>query len=94
MINFMDRGAESIDQISRSVLFTLIPTLFEAALVTTIFFKLGTPAIAVTIFITVICYFDFTFSFTSFRFVSRLPHPQSSFSRNLCLPPIYLQYQS
>lgn len=63
----MDRGTSSIDLVATTLLFTLGPTLLEVLLVTAIFFRLGTPLIAITIFVTVVLYFAFTLYFTAYR---------------------------
>lgn len=63
----MDRGTSSVESLFNIFSFTLLPTLFEALLVSAVFVKLGTPSIALTIFGTVILYFIFTFTFTNWR---------------------------
>ncbi|CDF38574.1 unnamed protein product [Chondrus crispus] len=50
----MDRGSNSIESVVNTVVFTLFPTIIEALVVTAIFFKLGTPWIAITTLATVI----------------------------------------
>lgn len=103
----MDRGIQSIDSISNTVLFTLLPTyvtcrnffvmlyvsilhffsltftlccmsfiffpsfsMVEACVVTGIFVHLGTPYIALTVFLSVVAYFFFTFTMTTWRYVN------------------------
>lgn len=63
----MDRGTSSVESLFNIFSFTLLPTLFEAVLVSAVFVELGTPSIALTIFCTVILYFIFTFKFTNWR---------------------------
>lgn len=63
----MDRGMSSIETLSNTVIFTLMPTFLESLLVTTIFVHLGTPAIAISTFVTVAAYFIFTIVFTGWR---------------------------
>lgn len=63
----MDRGTSSVESLFNIFSFTLLPTLFEALLVSAVFVKLGTPSIALTILGTVILYFIFTFTFTNWR---------------------------
>lgn len=70
VIRIMDRGSSSVESIVNTVLFILAPTIFYAASVTLIFFKLGTQLIVVIIFATVVIYFISTFLFTNWRCVN------------------------
>lgn len=63
----MDRGMSSIETLTNTIVFTLLPTFLEALLVTSIFVRLGTSAVAMTTLITVVIYFIFTIVFTGWR---------------------------
>lgn len=63
----MDRGVGSVSTVMNVFFFTLAPTLFETILVTAIFFKFGTPLIALSTFGSVACYIVFTVFVTRWR---------------------------
>lgn len=63
----MDRGISSIETLTSTIIFTLLPTVLEAVLVTSIFIHLGTSTVAIATFTTVIIYFVFTIVVTGWR---------------------------
>ena len=63
----MNRGVDSVSTFINSLLFRLGPTAFEICIVTAIFWKLGTPWIALTTIIAVVFYFIFTVVITRTR---------------------------
>lgn len=63
----MNRGVMSIDTMINTCLFTLLPTIAEALVITAIFVSLGTPWVAFTTFMTVVAYFVLTFLVTGWR---------------------------
>lgn len=67
----MNRGVDSVSTVINSFLFSLAPTLFETCVVTAVFWKLGTPAIALTTISAVVLYFAFTIIVTKTRVTYR-----------------------
>eukprot|EP00566_Odontella_aurita_P007131 CAMPEP_0113528560 /NCGR_PEP_ID=MMETSP0015_2-20120614/1912_1 /TAXON_ID=2838 /ORGANISM="Odontella" /LENGTH=734 /DNA_ID=CAMNT_0000427105 /DNA_START=209 /DNA_END=2413 /DNA_ORIENTATION=+ /assembly_acc=CAM_ASM_000160 len=67
----MNRGVDSVSTVINSFLFSLAPTLFETCIVTAIFWKLGTPGIAITTLSVVALYFAFTIVVTKTRVTYR-----------------------
>lgn len=56
----MGRGTEAVYMLIDAIIFSLFPTLFELVVVSTVFWKLGTPAVAISTIIAVFIYFVFT----------------------------------
>jgi len=68
----MNRGSDSISTVISSLLFFVLPTLFEAAVVSVVFWKLvEMPSIAVSILIAVTLYLSFTVFVTKTRIAFR-----------------------
>ncbi|CAN8063967.1 unnamed protein product [Agarophyton chilense] len=67
VLRVMNRGTNSIETLFSTLLTTLLPVVFEVAVVSSIFLHLGTPMIALIILITVIAYFVYTIVVTKWR---------------------------
>lgn len=67
----MNRGSDSISTVISSFLFYLAPTFFEAIVVSAVFWKLGTPAVALTTISAVLVYLVFTIVVTKTRIAFR-----------------------
>lgn len=65
--SILGRGIGSINSLMRLIVFSLLPTIVEAIVVSAIFFKLGSPLIAITTIITVVLYIAFTAYITRWR---------------------------
>lgn len=65
--SILGRGIGSINSLMRLIVFSLLPTIVEAFVVSAIFFKLGSPLIAIITVITVILYIAFTAYITRWR---------------------------
>jgi len=63
----MNRGVDAISTVISSFLFYVVPTLFEAIVVSAVFWKLGTPSIALSTVLAVIVYLWFTVAITQTR---------------------------
>ncbi len=61
------RGVEAIDLVLRKIAFWLIPTVTEVAYVSVIFWRLGSPSIALVIVLTVAAHIGYTTTLTSPR---------------------------
>mmetsp|Transcript_2618 Transcript_2618/g.3815 ORF Transcript_2618/g.3815 Transcript_2618/m.3815 type:complete len:517 (-) Transcript_2618:864-2414(-) len=60
----MNRGVDSISEVISSFLFFLAPTIFEAIVVSAVFWKLGTPMIALSTLLSMAVYLSFTLVIT------------------------------
>lgn len=67
----MNRGSDSVGTIISSFLFYLAPTFIEAIIVSAVFWKLGTPTVALSTFVAVIAYLSFTVLVTKTRITFR-----------------------
>jgi ATP-binding cassette subfamily B protein len=68
----MNRGSDSINSIISSLLFFLLPTIFEAAVVSVVFWKLvEMPSIAVSTLMAITLYLSFTIFVTKTRIAFR-----------------------
>lgn len=65
--SILGRGIGSINTLLRLIVFSLFPTVVEALVVSTIFFKLGSPSIALTTVATVALYIFYTAYITTWR---------------------------
>lgn len=65
--SILGRGIGSINTLLRLIVFSLLPTIIEAFIVSSIFFKLGSPAIALTTVATVVLYIAYTAYITKWR---------------------------
>ena len=74
----MSRGSDSISSLVNAFIFSLLPTLFETAVVTTVFAKLGIPLIAFTTLVTVVIFFCFSYFVTQTRIRYRREVNQAS----------------
>jgi ABC-type multidrug transport system fused ATPase/permease subunit len=63
----MNRGSDSISTVISSFLFYLAPTLLETIVVSAVFWKLGTPAVALSTIAAVVVYLTFTILVTKTR---------------------------
>ena len=63
----MNRGSDSISTVISSFLFYVAPTFFETLVVSAIFWKLGTPTVALTTISAVVIYLVFTVMVTKTR---------------------------
>ena len=72
LLRILSRGADATSTIIDSLWFNLIPTLFEAVVVGTVFWKLlGVPSIAGTTIVSVILYLIYTVKVTNTRLEQR-----------------------
>lgn len=67
----MNRGSDSISAVISSFLFYLAPTMFELIVICAVFWKLGTPTIALSTISAVIVYLCFTLMVTKTRIAFR-----------------------
>lgn len=63
----MNRGTDSVSSMINAFLFSLAPALFETLVVSAVFWKLGTPIIALSTLTAVAVYFGFTLFVTNTR---------------------------
>ena len=71
LLRILSRGANANSTIIESLLFSLVPTLFEAVIVGGVFWLLGMPSIAVSTILSVICYIVYTYFVTNTRMQQR-----------------------
>jgi ABC-type multidrug transport system fused ATPase/permease subunit len=74
----MNRGSDSISTVISSFLFYLAPTVLELIVVSAIFWKLGTPTVALSTVLAVIVYLAFTILVTKTRIAFRRTLIQAS----------------
>lgn len=67
IMSILGRGIGSIQRIMQLVVFSLMPTVLEALVVSGIFFRLGSPLIAFFTVVTVVCYVLYTAYITKWR---------------------------
>lgn len=67
IMSILGRGIGSIQKIMQLVFFSLMPTVLEALVVSSIFFRLGSPLIALFTVVTVVCYVLYTGYITKWR---------------------------
>ena len=67
----MNRGSDSISSVISSFLFYLAPTFFELIMISTVFWKLGTPLVTLSTIAAVIIYLLFTIIVTKTRIAFR-----------------------
>lgn len=67
----MNRGSDSVSTIISSFLFYVAPTIFELLFVSAVFWKLGTPAVALSTFVAVVLFLAFTIFVTKTRIAFR-----------------------
>lgn len=67
IMSILGRGIGSIQKIMQLVVFSLMPTVLEALVVSGIFFRLGSPLIALFTVATVVCYILYTGYITKWR---------------------------
>ncbi len=71
LLRILSRGADATSTIIESLLFSLIPTLFEACVVGGVFWLLGMPSIAISTILSVIAYIVYTYYITNTRMQQR-----------------------
>eukprot|EP01082_Thalassiosira_pseudonana_P012039 g10533.t1.1.5e17418b g10533 g10533.t1 contig4:2058920-2061102(+) len=72
MLRVLSRGSDATSTIIDSLLFNLVPTLFEACVVGTVFWKLlGIPSIAISTVSSVVLYLTYTLNVTNMRMSQR-----------------------
>ena len=72
LLRILSRGADAISTIIEALLFSLIPTLFEAFVVGGVFWKLlGVPTIAISTILSVLFYLVYTYYVTNTRMQQR-----------------------
>lgn len=67
----MNRGSDSVSTVISSFLFYVAPTIFELLVVSAVFWKLGTPAVALSTFVAVVLFLAFTIFVTKTRIAFR-----------------------
>lgn len=67
----MNRGSDSVSIVISSFLFYVAPTIFELLVVSAVFWKLGTPAVALSTFVAVVLFLAFTIFVTKTRIAFR-----------------------
>ena len=67
----MNRGSDSVSTVISSFLFYVAPTVFEFMVVSAVFWKLGTPAVALSTFVAVVLFLAFTIFVTKTRIAFR-----------------------
>lgn len=71
LLRILSRGADATSTIIESLLFSLVPTLFEACVVGGVFWLLGMPSIAISTILSVILYIVYTYYITNTRMQQR-----------------------
>lgn len=71
LLRILSRGADATSTIIESLLFSLVPTLFEACVVGGVFWLLGMPSIAISTILSVVVYILYTYYITNTRMKQR-----------------------
>lgn len=71
LLRILSRGADATSTIIEALLFSLIPTLFEACVVGGVFWLLGMPSIAFSTILSVLVYLIYTYHVTNTRMQQR-----------------------
>lgn len=71
LLRILSRGADATSTIIESLLFSLVPTLFEACVVGGVFWLLGMPSIAISTILSVFAYIVYTYYITNTRMQQR-----------------------
>lgn len=71
LLRILSRGADASSTIIESLLFSLVPTLFEACVVGGVFWLLGMPSIAISTILSVFAYIVYTYYITNTRMEQR-----------------------
>lgn len=71
LLRILSRGADATSTIIESLLFSLVPTLFEACVVGGVFWLLGMPSIAISTILSVLAYIVYTYYITNTRMQQR-----------------------
>ena len=71
LLRILSRGSDATSTIIESLVFSLLPTLFEAVVVGGVFWLLGMPSIAISTILSVICYIVYTYYVTNTRMQQR-----------------------
>jgi len=71
LLRILSRGADATSTIIEALLFSLVPTLFEACVVGGVFWLLGMPSIAVSTILSVLAYILYTYYVTNTKIQQR-----------------------